>query len=275
MIPLNVKRKLLASETGCDVPNVIARWTNTTSRERIPFMAAATHAHAADPSRGRQWLPFALWTIDLDFGHGCLALELSGARLFARPRGRNIRPRAGSRTSGLHGLRRCMVLKRTIAIFYDQGPCTQRNAVHAPNLVPMDRAGCNELACRSVHGIAWRDTTLISRAVLVDLDPHRVLTELPQPCERDRHRRRLHLWRAKKEEENDGRQVAHGSGARVKSRREAASAWTNWQATPGYLLSSPDTCAAISRVFLTNSASRSIPHLLARTMIDHKQSDNS
>lgn len=42
-----------------------------------------------------------------------------------------------------------------------------------------------------------------------------------------------------------------------------------------YACSSPDTHSVSSLVLLTNSASRSIPHLLARTMIDHKQSDSS
>lgn len=49
-------------------------------------------------------------------------------------------------------------------------------------------------------------------------------------------------------------------------------------ALPGgsiYLANSPDTYSEISRVFLTNSPSRSTPHLLANTMIDQRQSDSS
>ena len=41
------------------------------------------------------------------------------------------------------------------------------------------------------------------------------------------------------------------------------------------LPSSLDTYSDISLVFLTNSASRSIPHLFARTRTDHRQSESS
>ena len=78
VIPIPVRRKLLARKTARNDPLPTACRTNAPSRKRVPHRSAPANLSGAYPPIRRLWPPPALRTKDFLFAHGALSNVLIG-----------------------------------------------------------------------------------------------------------------------------------------------------------------------------------------------------